>query len=216
MRNKMISVIIADDHAIIRRGLKQILSETSDIQFAGEAADGPQTLCLARSEVGDVLVLDINMPGRGGLDILSTVKQEQPDLPVLVLSIHPEDQYALRCLRAGAAGYLTKDSAPEQLVSAIRQVATGGSYISSHLGELLAQRVHQPIDRPRYETLSDREFQVMSLMGAGGTPTEIASDLSLSVKTISTYRSRILSKLDLKTSAEIIQYAFQNHLIPTE
>ena len=208
----MICVFVADDHAIIRQVLKQILSETPDIQLAAEASDGQSVLQLIRCETCDVLILDINISGLSGLDILRTVKHEQPALSVLVLSIHPEDQYALRCLRAGASGYLAKDSAPEELVNAIRHVASGGTYVSSHLAETLAMRVRQPIDRPRYEALSDREFQVMSLMGAGKAATEIANDLSLSVKTVSTYRSRILSKLDLRNSAEIIQYALQNRI----
>jgi two-component system invasion response regulator UvrY len=212
----MISVFIADDHAIIRQGLKQILSDTADIRLAGEAATGQEALQMVRSETCDVLVLDLNMPGISGLEILSVLRQERPDLPVLVLSIHAEDQYAVRCLKAGAAGYLTKESAPEELVKAIRQVVAGGKYVSLEMAESLAMRLNKTGDRPRHETLSDREFQVLQLMGAGKSPTEIAAALSLSVKTVSTYRARILKKLALKSSAEIIQYAIQNRLVPSE
>jgi DNA-binding NarL/FixJ family response regulator len=212
----MISVFIADDHAIVRQGLKQILSDTTDIRLAGEATTGQETLRLVRDGNCDVLVLDLNMPGISGLDILVVLKQEQPDLPVLVLSIHAEDQYAVRCMRAGAAGYLTKESAPEELVKAIRQVVAGGKYVSRGLAETLARRLNETSDRPRHDTLSDREFQVLQLMGAGKSLTEIAAALSLSVKTVSTYRARMLEKLALKSSAEIIQYAIQNRLVPPE
>jgi len=212
----MISVFIADDHAIVRQGLKQILSDTADIQLAGEAATGQETLRLVRGGTCDVLVLDINMPGISGLEILRVLKQERPDPPVLVLSMHAEDQYAIRCLKAGAAGYLTKESAPEELVKAIRQVVTGGKYVSRGLAESLAIHLNETGDRPRHDTLSDREFQVLQLMGAGKSATEIAAALSLSVKTVSTYRARMLEKLALKSSAEIIQYAIQNRLVPPD
>lgn len=213
----MVSVIIADDHAIVRQGLRNIIADTPDIHLVAEAATGQEALQMLRGEsCCDVLVLDINMPGLLGLDILAAAKQEQPQMPVLVLSIHSEDQYALRCLRAGASGYLTKDSAPEELVEAIRHVAAGGTYVSSHMAGVLAQRVQRPFEGPRYETLSDREFEVMCLMGTGRTPTEIAGDLSLSVKTVSTYRRRILDKLNLKSSAEIVHYAINNGLIAAE
>jgi two-component system invasion response regulator UvrY len=212
----MISVFIADDHAILRQGLKQIVSDTTDIRLAGEAATGQEALQLVRSGTCDVLVLDLNMPGIGGLDILRVLKGERPNLPVLILSIHAEDQYAVRCLQAGAAGYLTKESAPEELVEAIRQVAAGGKYVSRGLAEALAMRLNETEERPPHETLSDREFQVLQLMGAGKSLTEIAAALSLSVKTVSTYRARMLEKLALKSSAEIIQYAIQNRLVPPE
>ena len=212
----MISVFIADDHAIVRQGLKQILSDTADIRLAGEAATGQETLRLVRSGTCDVLVLDLNMPGISGLDILRVLKGERPNLPVLILSIHAENQYAVRCLQAGAAGYLTKESAPEELVEAIRQVVAGGKYVSRGLAESLAMRLNNDGEQPRHETLSDREFQVLQLMGAGNSLTEIAAALSLSVKTVSTYRARILQKLALKSSAEIIQYAIQHRLVPPE
>lgn len=212
----MISVFIADDHAVVRQGLKQIVSDTPDIRLAGEAATGQEILRLVRSGSCDVLVLDLNMPGISGLEILRVLKQERPELPVLVLSIHAEDQYAIRCLKAGAAGYLTKESAAEELVKAIRQVAAGAKYVSRGLAESLALRLNETGDRPRHETLSDREFQVLQLMGAGQTATEIAGSLSLSVKTVSTYRARILQKLGLRNNAEVIQYAIQHRLILPE
>ncbi len=212
----MISVFIADDHAIVRQGLKQIVSDTTDIRLAGEAATGQEALQMVRSGTCDVLVLDLNMPGISGLDILRVLKGERPNLPVLILSIHAEEQYAVRCLKAGAAGYLTKESAPEELVEAIRQVVAGGKYVSRGLAESLAMRLTETGDRPRHDTLSDREFQVLQLMGAGKSLTEIAAALSLSVKTVSTYRARMLEKLALKSSAEIIQYAIQNRLVPPE
>ena len=212
----MIRVFIADDHAVVRQGLKQIVSDTPDIRLAGEAATGQEILHLVRGGSCDVLVLDLNMPGISGLEILRVLKQERPNLPVLVLSIHAEDQYAVRCLKAGAAGYLTKESAAEELVKAIRQVVAGGKYVSRGLAESLAMRLNDSGDRSRHETLSDREFQVLGLMGAGKSLTEISDTLSLSVKTVSTYRARILEKLGLKSSAEIIQYAIQNRLVPPE
>lgn len=212
----MINVFIADDHAIVRQGLKQIVSETVDIRLGGEAADGHETLRLVRSGTCDVLVLDINMPGISGLDILGVLKVERPNLAVLVLSIHAEDQYAIRCLKAGATGYLAKESVPEELVIAIRQVAAGSKYVSRGLAESLALRLNETEDRPRHETLSDREFQVLQLMGAGKSITEIADAFSLSVKTISTYRARMLEKLALKNNAQVIQYAIRHRLVKSE
>jgi len=209
----MINVFIADDHAIVRQGVKQVLSEYPDIKLTGEAADGQEVLRQARTEVWDVLVLDLSLPDCSGLDVLKSLKHEQPNLPVLVLSMHAEDQFALRCLKAGASGYLTKESVPEELVKAIRKAAVGRKYISSNLAETLAFGLQTTADQPRHASLSDREFQVVQRMGAGKTTKEIAEELSLSVKTVSTYRARILEKLDLKTSAAIIHYAVQNGLI---
>jgi two-component system invasion response regulator UvrY len=209
----MINVFIADDHAIVRQGLKQILSETPDIRLAGEATEGKEVLRKARTESWDVLVLDITMPGLSGFDTLKAVRHERPNLPVLVLSMHGEEQYAVRCLKAGASGYLTKESVPEELVKAIRRVVGGGKYVSPSLAEKLALSLDVASGRPLHERLSDREFQVLRMMGAGKTVAQIAEELSLSVKTISTYRARILEKLNLKTSAEIIHYAIQNQLV---
>ena len=208
----MIKVLIADDHAVVRQGLIQILSGIPDMTVADEAANGQEVLDKARTGSYEVVLLDITMPGRSGFDILKDLKHSQPNLPVLVLSIHSEEQYALRTLKAGAAGYLTKESAPEELVSAIRKVVGGGKYISPGLAEKLAFSLETADDRLPHETLSDREFQVLRLMAGGKTTKEIAEELALSVKTISTYRSRLLLKLKLNTNAELIQYAIQNDL----
>jgi two-component system invasion response regulator UvrY len=209
----MIRVLIADDHPIVRQGLRQILSEIPDMVVAGEAVNGQETLDQVRAGGWDVLVLDITMPDRSGLDILKELKHQQPDLPVLVLSIHAEKQFAVRLLKAGASGYLTKENAPDELVKAIRKVVDGGKYISQNLAESLAFSLDVTSDRPRHETLSDREFQVMQLMASGKTLTEIAEELSLSPKTVSTYRTRLLEKMNLKTNAEIVRYAIENGLV---
>jgi two-component system invasion response regulator UvrY len=209
----MIKVLIADDHPIVRQGLRQILASTADMEVAGEAVNSQEALDQVRVGGWDVLVLDITMPGRSGFDILKELKHEQPDLPVLVLSIHAEEQLALRALKAGAAGYLTKENAPEELVKALRKVVSGGRYISPHLAESLAFDLDMTSDRPRHEMLSDREFQVMQLMATGKTLLEIAEELSLSAKTVSTYRTRLLEKLNLKTNAELMRYALEHGLI---
>jgi two-component system, NarL family, invasion response regulator UvrY len=209
----MVRVVIADDHAIVRQGLIHILSDVSGISVTGEAVDGQQALEQIRSQPCDVLVLDLSMPGRSGFDILRELKHEHPELPVLVLSIHSEEQFAVRILKAGASGYLTKESAPDELVQAIRKVAGGGKYISPNLAEALAFELEDGSSGPPHESLSDREFQVMRMMALGKTATEIAEELSLSVKTISTYRARILEKMNLKNNSEIIRYAIDNHLI---
>ncbi len=209
----MIKILVADDHAIVREGLKQIVADTSDMVVAGEAVDGPEVLALVRKEAWDLILLDISMPGRGGIDILKDLKIEKPKLPVLVLSMYPEEQYAIRALKAGAAGYLTKESAPEELIEAIRKVSRGGKYISSTLAESLASRVGTNPEKPLHETLSDREYQVMLMIASGKTVTEIANELSLSVKTISTNRARILRKMGMKNSAEITYYAIKHGLV---
>lgn len=209
----MIRILIADDHAIVRRGLKQIVSEQADMIVASEAENAREVLDLVRTQKWDVVVLDINMPGRNGLEVLKELKRENPKLPVLILSIHPEEQYGVRVLKAGAAGYLTKDSAPDELVLAIRKVHRGGKYISASLAETLVYELVAQTDRPRHETLSDREYQVMTMIASGKTVGEIGEELSLSVKTISTYRSRVLGKMNMRTNAELTQYAIQNQLL---
>jgi DNA-binding NarL/FixJ family response regulator len=209
----MIKILIADDHPIVRQGLRQILTGTPDMEVTGEAVNGLDALEQVRAGGWDVLVLDMTMPGRGGFDILKELKYEQPHLPVLVLSMHAEDQYAVRVLKAGASGYLTKENAPEELVKAIRKVVNGGKYISPSLAETLAFGLDAETGQPRHETLSDREFQVMRLMASGKSLAEIARMLSLSTKTVSTYRTRLLEKLDFKTNAELIRYALENGLI---
>lgn len=209
----MIRVLVADDHAIVRRGLAQIVSETLDLKVGAEAASGHEVLDLIRRAPFDVVVLDLNMPGPSGLDTLKQIKAEQPRLPVLVLSMHSEDQYALRVLRAGASGYLTKESAPDQLVKAIRRVAEGGKYVSPAVAESLLLHLDPHAEGPLHTRLSDREFQVMRMLAAGRTPTEIAEALSLSVKTISTYRARVLEKMNMKSNADLTHYAIKNDLI---
>jgi DNA-binding NarL/FixJ family response regulator len=209
----MIRALIADDHAVVRQGLRQILLETSDMVVTGEAANGPEALERARAGGYDVIVLDITMPGRSGFEVLKELRLEDPELPVLVLSMHSEEQFAVRLLKAGASGYLNKESAPEELVKAIRKVVSGGRYVSPRLAEKLAFEIDSGSDKLLHETLSDREFQVMRMMASGQTVKEIAAELALSVKTISTYRARILDKMNLHTNAELIHYAIQNQLI---
>jgi two-component system invasion response regulator UvrY len=209
----MIRALIADDHAVVRQGLKQILGDTPEMVVAGEATNGQEVLDKVRAETWDVVVLDISMPDRSGLDVLKQLRSERPKLPVLVLSMHSEDQYAVRVLKAGASGYLTKDSAPDELVKAIRKVVSGGTYVSSFLAEKLAFEIGTDSSRLPHETLSDREFQVLRLIAAGKSVTEIAAELYLSVKTVSTYRARMLEKMNLGTNAELMHYAMQNHLI---
>ena len=209
----MLKILIADDHPVFRRGLKQIIAETTDIVVADEAADGLEVLNKVKVGDFDVVLLDISMPGKTGIDVLAQLKYERPKLPVLMLSMHPEEQYAVRALRAGASGYLTKESAPDELVGAIRKVSTGGKYVSASLAEKLASIVQKEGEELPHQTLSDRELHVMCLIASGKTVSEIAKELSLSVKTISTYRSRILQKMKMKNNAELTRYAINNSLI---
>lgn len=210
----MIKILVADDHAIVRQGLKQIVADTSDMVVAGEAVDGQEVLDQVRKEGWDLILLDISMPGRGGIDILKELKTERPKLPVLILSMYPEEQYAIRALKAGAAGYLTKESAPEELIEAIRKVSRGSKYISASLAESLASHVGTTnAEKPPHETLSDREYQVMLMIASGKTVSEIAAELSLSVKTISTNRVRALRKMGMKTNAELTYYAIKHGLV---
>ncbi|MFH1437809.1 MAG: response regulator transcription factor [Pseudomonadota bacterium] len=208
----MIRILIADDHAIVRKGFAQIIAESSGMKVADEAGNGREALEKALKKDYDVVVLDISMPGRGGLEVLKELKKSKPGLPVLILSIHPEEQYAVRALKAGAAGYLTKESAPDELIRAIRKVTRGGKYVSASLAEKLAVDLDAWSKRPRHETLSDREFQVMCLLGSGKPVKEIAGQLALSVKTISTYRGRILQKLGLDNNAQLTHYVLENKL----
>jgi two-component system invasion response regulator UvrY len=208
-----IRVFIADDHAIVREGLKQILAEQRDIVVAGEAETGLDAVKLFRKSRCNVLLLDISLPDRNGIEVLKQIKSEKPELAVLMLSMHREDQYAIRSLKAGAAGYLTKQSAPRELVSAIRQVADGQRYVSPALAQVLAAQIGEDHETPPHESLSDREYQTLTLIASGKTVGEIAKELSLSVKTVSEYRARLLSKMKLKTSAELTHYAIRNQLI---
>ena len=209
----MIKVLIADDHTVVRQGLKQILSEDPQLTVVGEAADGNEVLTALETLRVDALVLDITMPGRNGLDVLKEVKRKRPTLPVLVLSMHPEDQFAIRILRAGAAGYITKESAPEELVGALRKVCSGGKYVSPQLAEKLAVFIEDKTTRPLHEKLSDREFEVLRMLALGKTVTEVAEELLLSVKTVSTYRSRVLEKMKMTSNADLTRYALQNDLM---
>jgi two-component system invasion response regulator UvrY len=205
-------ILIADDHAVVRRGLKQIVAETPDIVIADEATNGREVLDKIRNGDFDEVLLDIAMPDKDGMDVLNQIKYERPELPVLMLSMYPEEQFAVRALRAGASGYLTKESAPDELVTAIRRVSAGGKYVSSALAEKLASLL-QNIERPPHESLSDREYKVMCLIASGKTVTEIAGELSLSIKTISTYRARVLGKMKMRNNAELTHYAIRNHLV---
>jgi len=209
----MINILIADDHTIVRKGLKQILAETQDMVVTGEASNGFEVMEKVKNNHYDVLLLDISMPGKSGLDILRELKTESPKLPVLVLSMYPEEQYAVRVLRAGASGYLTKESAPDELVVALRKVAQGKKYVSPSLAEKLAVDLEVDASKPVHEMLSDREYQVLCMIASGKTVGEIAEKLSLSAKTISTYRARILEKMNMKNNAELTHYAIQSKLV---
>jgi len=209
----MIKVFVADDHAIVRRGLVQIVHDESDIIIAGEAVNSREVLEAVQTQHFDVLVLDINMPGRSGLDILQEVKLWAPRLPVLILSMHSEDQFAARVFKAGAAGYLPKESAPEELVKAIRKVFSGGKYVSQSQAEKLVDSFKADFERAPHESLSTREFEVLRRIASGQTVTRIAGELNLSVKTISTYRARILEKMHMASSAELTHYAIKNQLV---
>lgn len=215
-QNKTIRVLIADDHAIVREGLKQILADTKNIVVAGHAENGLDAIRLAREIVCDVLLLDISMPDRNGIEVLKQVKKESPQIAVLMLSMHREDQYAIRALKAGAAGYLNKQSAPAELVNAILQVATGSKYISAALAQELANQINDDHQTPLHETLSDREYQTLTMIASGKTVGDIAEELTLSVKTISMYRSRLLQKMKLRHNAELTHYAIKNRLVSDE
>jgi DNA-binding NarL/FixJ family response regulator len=209
----MIRILIVDDHAILRRGLRALLSDEFHRAAFGEASDAQHAMEELRKTKWDIALLDVTLPGKSGLELLKELKAAWPRLPVLVLSAHPEDQFAVRALKAGAGGYLTKESAPDELAKAIRKVLAGGRYVSPALAEKLALGLRKDFTRLPHETLSDREYEVMCLIASGKTVTEIAGELSLSAKTISTYRTRVLEKLGVKNSAEIVQYAIRNSLV---
>ncbi len=209
----MIRIFIADDHAVVREGVKHIFSETPDIKVVREAGSGQEVLENIGKQDYDLLLLDIAMPGRDGLEILKEIKAQKPKLPVLILSMFPEEQYALRALKSGASGYLTKDSIPNELVKAVRKVLRGGNYISSSFSEKLLTEITSDIKKPLHETLSDREFQIMRMIASGKTMNEIADELSLSSKTVYTYRARILEKMGMKNNMEVTHYATTHGLV---
>jgi DNA-binding NarL/FixJ family response regulator len=213
MSNDKIKIIIADDHAIVREGLKQIVAEEKDMIVCGEAEDAPALMELLKKEKWSIVVLDINMPGKSGLEALKDIKQFYPDLPVLILSMFSEDQYGLRAIKAGASGYLKKVSATTELVIAIRKIVSGRKYINPELAEKLAENLENHKNNLLHEKLSDREYQIMCNIALGKSAEEIAAELSLSINTIYTYRNRILEKMSMKSNVELTQYAIQNKLI---
>jgi len=209
----VIRILIADDHAILRRGLKEILVRELEGAVCGEAEDAQQVLAQIRNCEWDLVMLDITMPGRSGLDVLKDLKAMCPKLPVLVLSMHPEDQYGKRILKAGASGYMNKKSAPEELIKAIRKLLAGGTYVSPALAERLALDLKRDVTRPAHEILSHREFEILRMIASGKTVTQIAEELHVSVTTVSTHRARILEKMHMTTTAELMHYALSNHLV---
>jgi len=209
----MLRVLVADDHEVVRKGLMKVLAETLQPVKVDEARDGTEAVGKAWKGEYDLVVLDLKMPGKSGLDALKEIKQHRPKLPVVILSMHPEEQFAIRAMRAGASGYLTKESAGDELVLAIRKALKGEKYISSSLAEILAGQLDSDPDKPPHETLSDREYQVMLLIASGKPVGVIARELKLSVKTVSSYRANILLKTRMKNNAEITHYAIQNKLV---
>jgi DNA-binding NarL/FixJ family response regulator len=206
-------VLIADDHQIVRAGLIQFLSDQHDIEVAGEAADGDELLALVRRESFDVILLDIAMPGKNGIDCLRVIRQSNPELKVLMLSGYPEAHYAINLLRSGASGFISKNAPPEELIRAIRVVSRGRRYLSETAADLVSTELSNPSEKKLHETLSEREFQIFRKLATGQAPTEIANELNLSVKTVSTYRSRVLEKMNLKTNADLTYYAIKNALL---
>jgi DNA-binding NarL/FixJ family response regulator len=212
----MIRVVLADDHTIVREGLKQLLAGAGDIEVVGEAGDGHRAMELVRSLDFDVLLLDMSMPGKSGLDLIKQVRSEKPKLRMLVLSMHEEHQYAVRAIKSGASGYLTKESASEQLVAALRKVASGGAFISAEVAQELAFAVRPETERQPHESLSDREYQVFQLLAAGSSVSDIAAQLNLSVKSVSTHKARLMEKMGLANQSELIRYALAHRLIGTQ
>jgi two-component system, NarL family, invasion response regulator UvrY len=206
-------ILIADDHPILRRGLREILMRELDDTICGEAANAQQVLSEVQRRHWDLVILDVTMPGRSGLDVLKDLRGLLPKLPVLVLSMHPEDQLGKRVLKAGGAGYMNKESAPDELITAVRKVLDGGVYVSPALAERLATDLRENAGRLPHETLSEREFEVLRMLASGKTVTEIAAELHLGVPTVSTYRAHILTKMNMTTTAAVISYAVRNHLV---
>ena len=213
MIQEKIRVLIADDHPVVRRGLRQLLEEAGDIVVGGEAGSAAETLDQVRRNRWDVLVLDLDLPDRSGLEVMRDVKLVQENLPILFLTVASEDQFAIRALRAGAAGYMTKKTAPEELVGAIRKVVNGGRYVTAAVAERIALHLDKDVETPVHESLSDREYEVFQMLASGRTATQVAEALHLSVKTVSTYRSRVLEKMGLRTNAELTVYAVRNGIV---
>ena len=208
----MINIIIVDDHAVVRSGIKHILLERPDIKVVAEARNGSEAMKHLRENSADIVLLDISMPDKSGIEVLKNIRSQHPDVSVLILTMHPEEQYAIRALKGGAAGYITKDSAPSELISAVLKISSGKRYISASLAEKLAGMLDISTERAPHEMLSDRELEVLLLIASGRSMTEIADSLNLSIKTVSTYKSRILLKMNLKSTADIIRYAIKNNL----
>lgn len=209
----MIKVLIADDHPVVRRGLRQILDETSDILVGAEVGSAREVLDAVREQAWNVIVLDISLPGGNGIDLIKDIRRERPDARVLILTVYSEEQYAVRAIKAGAAGFLNKESAPEKLTEATRKIAAGGRYVSAALAETLASILAGDTGGQPHECLSDREFEILKLLASGKTVSQVAQGLSLSVKTISTHRTRILKKMHMQTNAELTQYAIRQGLV---
>lgn len=209
----MIKVLVADDHVVVRRGLRQILAETPDIIVSGEAETADEVMRLILAEPWSAIVLDIKLRSGSGLELLTWIRRERPQLPVLILTVYPEDQYAVRAIKAGAAGFLTKESAPDKLIEAVRKVASGGRYVSPELAEALASIFAGEAKGLPHERLSDREFEIMKMLASGKTVSQVALELALSVKTVSTHRTRILKKMDMRTNAELTHYAVRGGLV---
>jgi DNA-binding NarL/FixJ family response regulator len=209
----MIKVLIADDHAVVRRGLRQILSEDPDIFVGAEACNAREVRELVHSQRWDVVVLDVNMPGGSGIELVTELRKERPEVRFLILTMYPEDQYAVRAIRAGAAGFLTKESAPEMLIGAVKKIAGGGRYVSPELAETLASMFAGESQGSPHERLSDREFEIFKMLSSGKTVSQVAQELALSVKTVSTHRTRILRKMEMRTNAELTHYAMKNGLV---
>jgi len=208
----MIKVIIVDDHPVVRLGLKQIIADEPDMEVAGEAKNAGECFSLIQKTDCTLVLLDITLPDRNGFDVLKQLKYEHPNIPILILSVHPEDQYGLRFIKAGASGYLMKDGAPEELVKAIRKVNAGGKYVSASLAEKLVSHLGA-FDKPPHENLSDREFQILCMIVQGKSLKSIAGELCVGEKTVSTYRSRIMEKMKLSTNSDLTRYALENHLV---
>jgi two-component system, NarL family, invasion response regulator UvrY len=209
----MIKVIIADDHSVVRQGLRQIISEVSNMEISDEAENGNELFQKILKNQYDIIILDIKMPGTNIIDLIKNIKLHKAHIPILILSMYPEEQYAVRVIKAGASGYLTKESAPNELVNAIQKIANGGKYINAKLAEQLADQLGDEYEIPKHETLSDREFQVFQMISAGKSVKGISQELNLSEKTVSTYRSRVLQKMKLENNAELTHYAFKHNLV---